>query len=278
MIQFVCPACGNRLRAADSQAGKRVRCPRCKLVVEVPPPGGGPQGDLVRREPGAQGGTAAAPWWTEQRAEVPALRPGEPEAAFRTIHLIAPAWINTAFGLPMLVGCLLWFFTLLIEPREFHRFGRSFFPVFCVCFVPCLAAGVWYLLGMYRAWGHVIFWMRRANLKPSVDTAGTAVGFLFIPFFNIWWAGRFYGIARDLNRLIEEQDLDVPFAAAEHGDLLVGCLQVFALMFFLSLCLPFLMIFGLLCALLGQVALLLFAHHLHRSVNAVGRLLGGVPA
>jgi LSD1 subclass zinc finger protein len=49
-IQVTCPTCGKLLQAPDSTAGKRVRCPSCQTIVDVPgglleaeavgPPGG----------------------------------------------------------------------------------------------------------------------------------------------------------------------------------------------------------------------------------------------
>jgi DNA-directed RNA polymerase subunit RPC12/RpoP len=42
MPEFDCITCGTKLKAADSQAGKFVRCPRCKTTMRVPTPGGIP--------------------------------------------------------------------------------------------------------------------------------------------------------------------------------------------------------------------------------------------
>jgi LSD1 subclass zinc finger protein len=35
-IQVTCPTCGKLLQAPDSTAGKRVRCPSCQNVIDVP--------------------------------------------------------------------------------------------------------------------------------------------------------------------------------------------------------------------------------------------------
>lgn len=35
-LSVACPVCGTRLRAPDSSAGKRVKCPECGEVVAVP--------------------------------------------------------------------------------------------------------------------------------------------------------------------------------------------------------------------------------------------------
>jgi hypothetical protein len=35
-IDIVCPSCGKRLKAPDTAAGKRVKCPQCSAAVPVP--------------------------------------------------------------------------------------------------------------------------------------------------------------------------------------------------------------------------------------------------
>ena len=40
MPEFSCATCGTKLKAADTQVGKFVRCPRCKTTMRVPAAGG----------------------------------------------------------------------------------------------------------------------------------------------------------------------------------------------------------------------------------------------
>ena len=40
-IEVSCPGCGKKLRAPDSVAGKRVKCPQCSTPVPVPSPASG---------------------------------------------------------------------------------------------------------------------------------------------------------------------------------------------------------------------------------------------
>ena len=40
MLEFSCATCGTKLKAADAQVGKFVRCPRCKTTMRVPAGGG----------------------------------------------------------------------------------------------------------------------------------------------------------------------------------------------------------------------------------------------
>ncbi len=37
MIEFSCSGCGQRLRADPADAGRAIKCPRCKLISHVPP-------------------------------------------------------------------------------------------------------------------------------------------------------------------------------------------------------------------------------------------------
>src|SRR5690606_6469159 len=39
MPEFDCITCGTKLKAAEAQIGKFVRCPRCKNTMRVPAPG-----------------------------------------------------------------------------------------------------------------------------------------------------------------------------------------------------------------------------------------------
>jgi transcription elongation factor Elf1 len=67
MIRFACYRCNTILRAKDENAGTEMRCPNCKVQVEVPPSHAGPENVQTKRptprprgEP-AQIGTAPPP-------------------------------------------------------------------------------------------------------------------------------------------------------------------------------------------------------------------------
>jgi hypothetical protein len=57
-------ACGQKLRTSPENAGKRIRCPKCKAIVTTPPPGEasakGPGFEVVEDENEAQDIPAAA--------------------------------------------------------------------------------------------------------------------------------------------------------------------------------------------------------------------------
>ena len=59
------------------------------------------------------------------------------------------------------------------------------------------------LVILHRAWSHI------QEIGLARTTPGKAVGFLFIPFFNLYWVFiAYYGWAEDYNRYIEEMGAD----------------------------------------------------------------------
>jgi uncharacterized Tic20 family protein len=45
-ISVACPTCGTKLKAPDSAAGKKVKCPKCNILIEVPAEGGEAEGGV----------------------------------------------------------------------------------------------------------------------------------------------------------------------------------------------------------------------------------------
>jgi hypothetical protein len=65
-----------------------------------------------------------------------------------------------------------------------------------------IAAQVYFLILLHRAWKFTINESKRLNLKPSIDSPGNAIGFLFIPFYNFYWAFLAYvKISQNLNAI-----------------------------------------------------------------------------
>ena len=72
--------------------------------------------------------------------------------------------------------------------------GGIFLGGICVGSILCILGGVFALMALHRAW-HIIRW------NQPRTTPGKAVGFLFIPTFNIYWIYVAYrGLAEDWNR------------------------------------------------------------------------------
>jgi hypothetical protein len=76
----------------------------------------------------------------------------------------------------------------------------------------CTASGMaCFAVMLYRAW--VVVQDGRARTSP-----GRAVGFLFIPFFHLFWVWvGIWGLSRALNRFVRRYDLDAPAASQPLG-------------------------------------------------------------
>ena len=65
-----------------------------------------------------------------------------------------------------------------------------------------LAGVIYSMVLLHRVWKFAINQSHNHNLKPSIETPGKAVGFLFIPIFNFYWMFKAYGeLAMDLNSI-----------------------------------------------------------------------------
>ena len=86
----------------------------------------------------------------------------------------------------------------LAETRT--REGVTFAVVVGVGLILVVAAETYFMVLLYRVWRFAISRSRDYALAPSIQTAGRAIGFLFIPLFGLYWVFRAFGkLARDLN-------------------------------------------------------------------------------
>ncbi len=75
-------------------------------------------------------------------------------------------------------------------------------PLMGVAWIPLLYAGIVTLMLYYKAWEAI----QDGNARTS---PGKAVGFLFIPFFNIYWAFQaIWGFSKDYNSYIERHSIE----------------------------------------------------------------------
>jgi hypothetical protein len=67
-----------------------------------------------------------------------------------------------------------------------------------------IAAQIYVLVLLYQIWKYVIGESFRYGLRPSIDSPGKAIGYIFIPFYNIYWMFIVYGkFARDCNAVAQ---------------------------------------------------------------------------
>lgn len=67
--------------------------------------------------------------------------------------------------------------------------------------IPIVIVTIFHLMMVYKMWDSI----RDGNPRT---TPGKAVGFLFIPFFNLYWIFQVYpGFADDYNRYIKEKNI-----------------------------------------------------------------------
>lgn len=106
--------------------------------------------------------------------------------------------------------------TIVFDPDFGARTLETLAIVATVCamvigVIGLVIGAVCFLMLLYRAW-RIVYDGRRG---PS---PGRAVGFLFVPFFNVYWVFvALWGLARRLNRTVRRHDLDVPTASQPLG-------------------------------------------------------------
>ncbi len=83
--------------------------------------------------------------------------------------------------------------------------------------IPIVIATIFHLTMVYKMWKSI------QDGTPRTSP-GKAVGFLFIPFFNLYWLFQVYpGFATDYNRYLKEKNLQAP--PLSHG--LMAALAIF---------------------------------------------------
>lgn len=86
-------------------------------------------------------------------------------------------------------------------------------------------AWVYFVVILYRVWKFAIVESRRHNLMPSIDGPGKAVGFLFIPLFNLYWIFKAYaGLPKDLNAIARAKNINVTVSEGLGLSLAIFCL------------------------------------------------------
>jgi hypothetical protein len=113
---------------------------------------------------------------------------------------------NTGLYVFLLIAGVLLFaiglFTIL-EDSLYSLSSSSIFMIF-IGVVLLLSAHIYFVVILFRAWQFSINESYLLNLNPSIESAGKAVGYLFIPFFNFYWMFIAYGkLAKDLSAIAD---------------------------------------------------------------------------
>lgn len=183
-IRFLCPNCHRILEADPSFAGMICRCPGCRTEVIVPPPANlqPPPANIV------------SPPMNPPQSPPPSGDParGALQTAFNFYlwFTIAALVFSTVGGI---VCSLLDGFNSFrglisfgggFDTDEIVRQIVSYFTRMALCLAPGwlfgLAALIFKCILLYRCWALV-------PPERAATTPGKAVGFLFIPFFNLYW-------------------------------------------------------------------------------------------
>lgn len=112
---------------------------------------------------------------------------GSPMANLDSIQIdtIKPLGNIFIYLLPLIFGLIVMFGALLMlfdRHDEDQAMVLLLFGLVCVLF-----SSIYFLVVLYRLWSYVIQASKSLGLTPSIETAGKAVGFLFIPIFSYYW-------------------------------------------------------------------------------------------
>lgn len=188
-IPVRCPECGAEYPATDELAGKSIRCPRCRAMMQVP--ANAPR--FLERAPALsrndESYQSALPLQTghpdaKPGNDVVVLRqPGAAPRAFRNLY--AALLPLTVLSMLMLVG--VGAVAALIAARFIDRRADAanmaliLLLLVGVALVLAVAALVVFCVLIYKAWA--LIQDEHASLSP-----GLAAGLMAVPFVNVFWS------------------------------------------------------------------------------------------
>jgi hypothetical protein len=90
------------------------------------------------------------------------------------------------------------------EPNAAAALGST--GLICVGYIPLLFAAVMFYVLLYKAWASI-----QGGPVPVRTTPGKAVGFMFIPLFNIYWMFMaIWGWTQDYNAVVAQKNPSAP--------------------------------------------------------------------
>ena len=227
MIRFNCSGCGKLIQVADEHAGKRGTCPHCRTAVDIPQGSAAesPAAPEVIVSPAAQLQAAEAPqsnvaappvaWYyaiSGQRQgplNEPALamqiQAGQLPPAIQVWRNGMDTWApaNTLAEFQQAAAAFAPQATQ--QPGQWGRAGAaaagahqfSTFPVAVVILLHYVTLGIFTMIYLNLLHG------KMPQIRHDDPSAGKAIGFLFIPFFNIYWV--FFTYCRLCDRINEQR-------------------------------------------------------------------------
>jgi hypothetical protein len=111
----------------------------------------------------------------------------------------------TTFYSLLYTSAAIFFIGLTLIFTDSPDFGLIFILISSILII--ITFVLFYII-LYRVWKFVISKEHELGIEPSIPSAGQAVGFLFIPFFNIYWL--FKGIGKlplEINLVAKKYDV-----------------------------------------------------------------------
>ncbi len=196
-----CPHCKSKFSTSEQSVGKQAKCPKCgkpftiepfietPAAVESPARTAVPAASPVKNARPAETAAKSAGAAKEEKPESKAL---SKTALSRTVFVYcwAAAWIIA--GIFSLLG-------LVLALRK--GANSTLIATFAAADVFLVCSMLIELALYYKMWAAI--WDDQASISPA-----KAVGFLFVPVFNIYWAlYMFPGFAEDYNAFIQRRSV-----------------------------------------------------------------------
>ena len=197
-----CPTCGKTLSVGEEMAGKKGKCPGCGTILTIPE--SAPLLEVAAADAPAPVGSE---WAQPGGAPAPVAPPAPPPAeSYQTCPFCAESILATAikckhcgeflnrpaFPAPPAGGPM--------KPAGYgQQRGHSLqpFPTAVLILIHFLTFGLSSWIWQSRVHGNL------PKIRPDDPSAGKALGFLFIPFYNYYWV--FFTCHRLCVRLNEQR-------------------------------------------------------------------------
>lgn len=195
-----CPNCKARFNVDDKFAGKQAKCPRCATTFTIEPFIEKPLETPVAIDPPAKSTVPVAPPVKSPEPVKPPAKIAEPvkkekpESKALSKTMFVYCWMSVRIIAGVLGGLGL---MLALKKGDHSTLIATFAAadVFLVCSV------LIELMFFYRMWAAISD--NQASITPA-----KAVGFLFVPVFNIYWAlCMVTGFVEDYNSFIQRRSI-----------------------------------------------------------------------